>query len=505
MERFDKTQMEKLKKLYYKALHDAKLNDTTERHSEQERGLPTYSTEEFSRWARKIDIYTLGKGAADFSKRQHEEIVKEFGDYRLQVTAKLSGELLYEGILLPGQLKDIGSCIDGSKVGSVNEMDSFYVLHGNSFLIRKSDKDWLYRVFLAKDSTRVELEPRNLREQFADEYSNVLSELTPPSCLQHGGYKRSSDLNYQSPVTEPHGGQERQDLGYSGVRYNGPAVTSQFLAKDESLLTWDITPVLVLTDGAEICHRVRESMQAIISDNSEKMFPPTDVQLFPDATVNLWRLTTAQMEADVLGRMSRNAPFKEAFSSSKVLGSGVKDWNKKHKRPATPDMLDIVTELVEYQAMEDPVAKMKAAQTLNRKMRFAHIWLPTDLRQKFHEDSKSEISINNAAVKHILLRAAFRIKGAFGPERNPEIVKQLIRTAFEVLSNDKSYSCEHAFLPGMRISHFSVAPGMASQKQALVSDMIGQCSTLLQEAMTNVRKRKYIAVFGNILSYVKLF
>ena len=465
---------EEIEELYYKAVEDARLGEP----GDGDQGPPGYNTEDFCPWARQIDIYTLGEGAADFSTDEHEEIVTTFGGYRRRVTTKLSDEFKYTDVSLTGQLVDIGSCIDGSKVGAVNEMDSLYVIQGTNFTVTQTEKHGPYRVYLGKNSTKTEIQPRRLRDELAVKCNELISQMKLPDRLQHGGY----NIFLQSD--------QPQDLGYSGVRYNGPAVTSQFLTKDVTLLTWDITPVVVLKK-AEIDQNVRESMKPIIVDNPDRMFSPSDVHLFPDSVQNVWRLSTAHLEADVLGRLPKIAPFKEAFSSGKVLSSCVKTWNDEHRCPVPP-AVDIAAELLKYKAMDSSRGKTLATQLLNNKMKFAHIWIPADLRAKFHEDKKSDISINHAAMKHIMMKAACRIKGAFAAKKNPDIERELLRTAFEVLGNNASYSSEHAFLPGIRISHFSVAPGAASQKLTLARDISRQCKILVDEAMTEVTLKALI-------------
>ncbi len=350
--------------LYYKAAQDAKLDDL-EHPTRQELGPPGYSTGNFKRWARTIDIYTLGEGAADFSTKQHEQIVKEFGAYRHKVVSKLAEEFTYENLPLTGHLRDIGSCIDGSKVGSANEMDSLYVMQGNSLIVERSNGNGLYHVYVKKGSTRHEVHPRRLRQQLAEKYSELISLIKVSDCLEHGGYRCSSLQSHKPHCNVQDEDVQSQDSGYSGVRYNGPAVTSQFKTKDNSLLTWDITPVVVLDDDTDIQASVRESepMQAIINDNPEKMFPPNAIHLFPDAIADLWRLTTAEMEAELLGRMSKHAPFKEAFSCSKVLSTDLKKWNNNQEMFAPPD-IDIVSALTQYNAIQDPVKRRKQQRRL---------------------------------------------------------------------------------------------------------------------------------------------
>ncbi len=462
-----------IEKLHYKAIQDAKLDKPVR----VDPGPPGYSTKAFSRWARKVDILTLGEGAANFALEKHEEIVKEFGEYRKNLTEKLSKLFTCHGVSLPGQLRDIGSCWDGSKVDAVNEMDSLYVISASHFLIQQHEyEEGAYRVFLKIDSTLQEIMPRTVRDQFAQNYSQLLSEYKLPDCLGHGGYKASMGKQ---------GKQEIAETRYSDVRYNGPAATSQFLTKDKSLLTWDMTPVIVLPLSAQAQDALRQSMQAIIADNPDKMFPPSDVHLVPDVVEDVWKRSTAQMEADMLRVLSSEGPMKKSLSFCKVLSSQLKQWCDKIETPDAATV-GIMKELLRNLAMEKDENVTGALDILGRKMRFGHIFIPSDKKAEYYEDKKSNISINNAAVKHILFKAAMKRKGAFGSERNTNLVRELTKEVFETLGNKEVYSSQHAFLPGIRISHFSVSPAMAHKKQALAQDVCRQCRILVQEAMTEV-------------------
>ncbi len=448
------TSLEEIEKLYYRAIQDAKLDE----RPEGDPGPPNYSTEDFSCWARKMDIFKLGEGVADFALGKHEYIVKEFGEYRKNLAEKLSKLFTCDGISLPGQLRDIGSCWDGSKVGTVSEMDSLYVIHGDQFLIQEQeDTRGIYRVFLKKDSGLHEIMPRTLREMFTEAYSQLLSDLPLPDCLEHGGYKAPGSNQDR---------RERSKTNYSGVRYNGPAVTSQFLAKEKSLLTWDLTPAVVLPLDVQTRNALRQSMQAIIADNPEKMFPPSDVHLIPDVAEDVWRWSTAQMEADILRVLSKEGPMKKSLSFCKVLSSRLKRWLDGVESAETATV-DILNELLQNLAMPGDEEYTAKHDILQRKMRFSHIWIPSAKKLKYQEDVKSNMSINNAAIKHILFKAAFKRKGAFGSERNMDLVEELIKEVFETLGKGDVYSSEHAFLPGMRISHFSVSPIVAYKKQAM--------------------------------------
>ncbi len=416
--------------------------------------------------------------------------MKTFGAYRHKVAEQLSREFKYDDVLLPGQLRDIGSCWDGSKVGTVNEMDSLYVMDGDKFTVIPGSTQGVYHVYLRQDSS--EIKPRRIRDKFADVYSELVSQAELPDCLKHGGYKTCRKRRHRKARPKAISGSTRGPFTpksrFSGVRFNGPAVTSQFLAKDKTLLTWDVTPVVVLGNDGAIQEAVRRCMQPIIAENPDKMFPPGDIHLIPDATENVWRLSTAQMEADILRVLSREAPIKKALSFCKVLSSRLKEWSGDNTGIGS-DVVKIIEELDRHLAIGDIPEMALAIQRLNTKMRFAHIWIPADMKEEYNEDKKSSISVNNAAVKHILLRAACKRKGAFAPYENMGLVKDLMRLVFEALGNEKSFSSSHALLPGLRISHFSVAASVASKKLILARDLSLQCKTLLQEAISEVRRK----------------
>ncbi len=421
-------------------------------------------------------------------------MIKSFGDYRRRLADRLSKEFEYDFVPLTGQLRDIGSCWDGSKVGAVNEMDSLYVMHGDRFVIQESKKKrGSYHVYLKIDSTLSELEPRRIRDEFADNYSKLVAKLELPECLQHGGYKAChpnhssirSAMESKSATRDATRRHHLQSSSYNGVRYNGPAATSQFLSKDKTLLTWDMTPVVVLPDSEVLREAVRKAIQPIIAENPDKMFPPSDIHLIPDVTENTWRLSTAQMEADILRVLSSEAPMKKALSFCKVLTSRLKKWNGQ-KGAALACAVNILRELDAHLEKDETDKTVSETRLLNRKMRFGHIWIPADRKDAYCEDMKSNISINNAAVKHILIASGCRKKGAFAPSSNTELVRQLVRDVFEILGNEEVYSSYHALLPGIKISHFSVAPNMAAAKHIMARDVCRQCKTLLEESMTEV-------------------
>ncbi len=469
---------------YYAAMQDAKLNYI----GDEDDILEQYSTSAFRRWARKLDIYALGSGAADFSLAEHEEIITEFGDYRCKLADALSGCFKYEKVSLPGLLEDIGSCWDGSKVGKVNEMDSLYVMQSDKFVVKRSERNGFYHVYLGKASPKHEITPRKLRDQFAEKYCKLVSRHDLPDCLRHGGFKSCC---YQgSPTGSDHAKAEKS--GYSGLRYNGPAVTSQFLTKDDSLLTWDMTPVIELPDAGDIKQAVRRLIQPIIAQNPGKMFPNSEVHLIPDANEELWRLTTAKMEADILRVLSTESPVKKALSVCKILSSLLKKWMKENVAQSFQEFTSrplVVEELNEYLAMDESRKKIQTWKDLTKEMKYAHVFLPASHRSRYHEDEKSPISINTAAVKHILIKTALQQQytGAFSPKEDQELMLRLVQDVFRTLGDDTMCCSEHALLQGIQIGHFSVLAGMASEKVTLGANMVNLCGALMSEVLMEVR------------------
>ena len=449
--------------LYYKAIRAAKISQAEVPPD----FVPLYQVEgDFERWVKTVNIYDLSKDKADFYL--DETMVTKFDGYRVTVAAELAKCVEYDKIKLQGQTKNIGSCHDGSKIGKMNEVDSLYVLDKDNIVVEEN-ADQLFRIIWKDNSANFEILPRCLRNQFASAYADVISKLPLPNCMKHAGYR--------SP-------------GYSGLRYNGPAATSQFLAEDKDrnqrLLTWDMTPAICLDREHASCIKVRELIQPILQRNPDKMFGETSIHLIPDANDELWRLSTAQLEADLLREIIPSvAPMKTALSCSKALASRLKKRNSKHVTP--PECLggyqEIMKDLNSY--LEKPEKKME--ERLNQLLQYAHVWVPPDKRKLYHEDEKACVSINTAAIKHILLAAALKEPEAFSAKDNEDLVVRLVKLVFTTLGDPSEFSSPHAFLEGVRIPHLSVLSSQAENKMALALRVKHQCRMLVSGTMMKVR------------------
>ncbi len=449
-----------IEEAYYRAIEEVKLPSGI--HAPDDIVL-NYAKDAFQNRVKRIDIYDLDKKKADFYV--DDAIVTTFADYRNTVAAELPkyAAYMYDGLKLHGQLKNIGPCQDGSKVGRMNEADSLYVLDAN-IRVENTGEDGAYRVFWELKNSTCEIKPRSLRQQFADGYEELISTVPLPDCLRHAGYR--------SPA-------------YSGLRYNGPAATSQFLTEDDSLLTWDMTPTFCLDKGSSIYQEVRERIKPALEIHRKIMFGDMGIHLIPDSNKNIWRLSTAQLEADLLRELIPPvAAVRETLSNAKVLASEVKKWNSENLTPPVclARGLDIMKELDAYRESHEE----EFGERLNQELRYAHIWIPPKKRRQYHEDEKPYVSINTAAIKHILLAAALKNPAAFVGKEDKELVLELMILVFKTLGDPTQFSSPHAFLKDINIPHISVLSSQAENKMALALGLKEQCRMLVSGAMTQV-------------------
>ncbi len=463
------TTLAEIEQAYYEAIADAKVTEL----DEYDTGSLRYSKDAFIRWARQIDIYDLEKDKADFTLTKETE--DEFGEYRREVEDELRKSFQYvqppySGVSIKGTLENIGSCHDGSKVETMDEVDSFYVLESDNIKVQPVGSHTVYKIFYHDSSTKFEIEARKMRNQFADACDKIIAELPLPPCLRHGGYN--------SPQ-------------HSGVRYNGPAATPQFLTKGDALLTLDMTPTFRLPRKENIYREVRTLLDPIRNVISDKMLDKTDIHLIPDAGENLWRLSTAHLEANILRILPTVAPMKHALSYCKILLSKLKKWNTQNcdgfTSKSDPVFCCVMTQLDKY--MDGECKSHDVAQQLNKELRYAHVWIPLEKRKKYHEDQKSYISINNAAVKYILLSAALKQPETFSGKENIDLVIKLMKHVFEVLGDTSHVSSPHTFLTMINVPHLSVLASRETNKMAAAGWLIKeQCRTLRLETMTVVGK-----------------
>ena len=454
---------ERLKERYIKDVRATKIT-TLQPYDLRDSNAIRARKQVFRRWAKQMNLRQLVKQTADFAL--DEDIIRQFGIYRHRLSTELGNCFLYLGQPIRGRLVDIGSCWDGSKIGRVNEMDSNYIVDTPRVVLKRNPENVrLYHAYVDQDGTLTEIKPREITEALAQHLEALIAATPLPECLKHGGYRTPT---------------------YSGLRYNGPATTAQFLTANENfLLTWDVS-VAFPVEG-DIRDIVRRRMAPIIEANRQKMFPPAEIHVVGDMVENLWKLSTGHLEAEMLRVLANQTPVKKALSDSKAIASTLQACSREEPWMVTASVgtteLDITGDLDRYlsQRQSDDGEHKELGTTLNYRMRYAHIWIPCTSRERLHEYDKNHISINTAAMKHIILKEGLCIPGAFTPKANPTILALLTRKVFETLS-EGNLTSEHAFLD-TEIRNFSVSETMKEDKDVLVRDIQDQCAIIASDLL----------------------
>ena len=147
---------------------------------------------------------------------------------------------------------------------------------------------------------------------------------------------------------------------------------------------------------------------------------------------------------------------------------------------------NIIKELEEYREGQPACQRKANGESLNKKMRYAHIWIPPERREVYNEDQKAYVSINTAAVKHILLASALEHPKAFTPQHNMELVIDLMQQVFQELGSASHFSSPHALLSGLSIPHLSILASQEDHKMKLAMAVKEQCRTLKETTMSKV-------------------
>ena len=411
-----------------------------------------------------VDVCALDKYRVNFG--EDFNVVKSFEKYRGDVEGKL------KNFRFSGHLAQIGSCWDGSKVGRVNEMDCLYVIDQTPVELKATDNLGEYKVFFQGE----ELNPRHANVDFADYIEPIAKDIKLPPNIRHSGYA--------APF-------------FSGVRFNGPAVTSLFEYKSNQGESFEISLDLTLAfpvdqdhDAAkDLCQRVQEKIAHIARENVSKQISTTQVHVVPNLVKEVWQLSTAFLEANILRDLPVKGSVNTALHNCKglthQLGEAKPQQRLLHLQSST-QLEDggsrIRQDIMAYRSMKEPTVEDR--RELNHQMRYEHIYLSSEERKQLGETSKSAISINSAAVKHIILDKAFDRPGSFSAD-GAMTSDELMRDVFRELSDASSASVPHAFLT-TPISKFSLLPSLASVKYDMVGAVRQECKQLLQNAMTEV-------------------
>ena len=466
---------------YCKAIEDAKLPAKSIFGS---RNRCFYDEERFEEFVNSdMDLRDMSQHMADFT--QSGDVAQALHAIRNCLQLGLQKRLTYGGSLF-----QIGSFYDGSKTGRLNEMDCLYVVSESDIVVQQ--------VSSGKGGVRVyvkgtEIKPREINQKLISAMQETLSEMTLPDGWTHGGYN--------SP-------------DFSGARCNGPSVTAMLCNKDEKHISLDVSIAFPLTSQlqqkADFPSHLRDSCR-FLADNFNKIQSEltgtqvsADLHLIGNLVDDTWQPTTAMAEAEILRCLRPDCPVKRALEICKVIGSKIQKWYEDHNtqgqrsakgyddgtpanriRMSAEHARKSILAYLHGSSEGMPHSKAGCRKRLNAAMVCQHIYLSSADRGEFSEVLKSDASINNAAIKHIILKTALQLNGAFS-KRNKQVEQQLVRSVFEDLSSIDSFYTQHALIRDCMINKFSFSMHLSHMKESIASDFSQQCRSVLDNVFAKV-------------------
>ncbi len=470
---------------YCKAIKETKL---PERPSETGSGHNCFHDEErFHEFVTSdMDLRDMAQHMADFTRS---------GDVAHALRTIRSGLQLglIQRLGCTGSLFEIGSFYDGSKTGRLNEMDCLYVVSEADVIVQESS--------LTKHCLRVylkgtEIKPTEINEKLIDTMKEILSEMTLPDGWTPGGYS--------SP-------------DFSGLRCNGPSVTAMFCNRDEKHISLDVSVAFPMTSQlqqrADFPPHLRDSCQSLEDsiNKIQKELTHTQISgelhLIGNLVDDTWQPTTALAEAEILRVLKPECTVKRVLETCKVIASKLQRWYEEHNThivnsakegndALSADGIRLHSEcerdsiLAALRGYSEAAAYSSAEsrKRLNDTMTFQHIYLSSADRNMFGEVLKSDASINNAAIKHIILKNALQLNGAFS-KTSKQLEHQLMRAVFEELSAHDFFNTQHALVPELTISKFSFSMYLSHIKESIASDFSQQCRIILDNVFATVSLR----------------
>ncbi len=361
----------------------------------------------FTEFSKGISLSQLRKERRRFAEG-HEIRISILDDIRYKTRQTADNTFPFRG-----HIEKIGSSWDGSRVGNLDEVDTLFVLEDAQVQIRDSGDETFYVIWKGR-----EYRPRQIQDRFAEALDKILRTESPPPRLQHGGYAAPE---------------------YSGNRINGPAVTVLFRRKvcdreneHFQTLSLDITlavPVSCLAENNEVQGEYSRWVDHVIFAVDTPLQLPQKPYLVPGYVDDTWKLSTAHFEAELLHELDTHSALKQGYLLLKVLSSKIENFNARYgfdlgtnqtnhplhsaHQCAAHDLQsrseDLRSSLMQrLRGSKGPTVGgcCHGREKLNRYMRHGHILIPACERKHYSELEYKELSMNTAAAKHVLLRAA---------------------------------------------------------------------------------------------------
>ena len=371
---------------------------------------------------------------------------------------------------LGGYITRIGSSWDGTKVGHLDEVDTLYVLHKDQVAIIPGEHGGIDR-----ESFRVEWKGKKytaneISELFANKLDQALG-TEPPEGMEHNGYAAPR---------------------YSGIRLSGPAVTVLFrtatdigLMEKGSMVSLDITLALPFShlpsDEENTIDGINAWFTTYIISTNDKPIDAVEPHVIPCRVKNVWKPTTAYVEANALHELERHCALKRAHILLKCLMKRVDRFNCEHR--LFQDEAD--EDGVDHSTMTSVEMGLDADQ-VNLCMRYGHIFLSSREREWYNELEKKNISINAAAAKQILFQRVTRqdcMPGCVDESRTLWLLKEVLTEIAKPETLFIDNYIHHSFPP---ICKFSLRETLLDKFNDLASNLLHQFSILSSSISTEV-------------------
>ena len=373
----------------------------------------------FRTYAECITLSDLEKDRAVFSSGHK---------IRISLLSHISDRIeMNEEFPFSGRIEKIGSCWDGSKVGQLDEVDTLYVLDPSHVTVANDDTDM--------NNARVsysgkEYSVRQLNTMFADALEKAL-EGEPPIGMEHNGFAAPE---------------------FSGVRISGPAVTVLYRTADQfgpiqkgTMVSLDITLAIPFKNN-DVLTEIGQKIDAIISvTDCKPIDPPRTPHLIPYSVTGTWKTTTAYIEANVLHELEGHIPLKRAHLLLKCLQRKVEQFTSAYKlfEVDPPQETRYNSRHIELVRQLSDLVRHGNSSITRQCMKFGYILMTPVERQHHNELDKKNISINNAATKHLLFHKA-----------TPEDYKPQLLNEHPTLELMKAVILEFAMQDSYFVQHF---------------------------------------------------
>ncbi len=431
-----------------------------------------------------IDIRDMGGHLADFS--QGSDVTQGLHTIRGNIYAGLQQRFPYSGNIT----QVVGSFYDGSKTGRLNEMDCLYVVSEPNVVFGAGPRPGHFTVH----ANGAKVTPREINKCLITVLGETLSEINLPEGWKHGGYA--------SPE-------------FSNVRCSGPAVTAMLCDRDGNHMSMDVSIVFPVTSQLQqrpdfpeqlrkLCQSLSEKVSRIQSEITRLQIMAIDLHMTGNLVDNTWQPTTALTEAEILRVLNTDCSVKGSLDICKAIAAKQQEWYESHLdlmaleekglKEAEPSAIagfsgkshrgSVLEQLHRYNLPTSDKALL-SRETLNRILPYQHVWLSCSERKKFGEVMKGNASVNTAAMKHIILRTALGMKGAFS-YATKTCERRLVRAVFEELSVPVVLSTAHALLDGVELQKFSVSVVLSHVKEDVARDLQAQFQWLLDCALVEV-------------------